>query len=381
VKKRKFKKFDLNPFGLTEPVFDKGATPTDEVDRKMEWIQAANWYNYEYSGYKEYKSYVLEYAHIELDYTQDQLKALKLLPDHMLCSSIGKMIKIHYRGWEFNATEKAWIVTQLAEKLVTASSGRFQPDAEEDKPAVKKPSIIDHQRARVAESFSKDYDILWDQFNEGNYKAKIGAYELCTKYSLKGAALNMVRDMVEYDLGPLIAAYSKTDTQFVESYSHITKANKKKIIDTLTNILTDIDKVKLSAKTKRVPKAKKPKASDKQVLKLKYKTDDVTYKVASINPIMIPTKSVLWTFNTKTRMLTMLKTDSIEGFTVSGTSIKGYNAALSKTTKLRKPLDVLPKVLKQAPKKLEKIWDTFTTKVKVPTGRINADTILLRVID
>jgi hypothetical protein len=36
-------------------------------------------------------------------------------------------------------------------------------------------------------------------------------------------------------------------------------------------------------------------------------------------------------------------------------------------------------VLNKTEKQIEKIWETLTTKIDKPTGRINADCILMRV--
>ena len=77
----------------------------------------------------------------------------------------------------------------------------------------------------------------------------------------------------------------------------------------------------------------------------------------------------------------MYITDSTKGFEVKGTSIKNFNPALSKQTKLRKPDEVLPLIINKTIIQSRKVWDTFTTVIKEPNGRINADCILLKVGD
>ena len=51
----------------------------------------------------------------------------------------------------------------------------------------------------------------------------------------------------------------------------------------------------------------------------------------------------------------------------------------SKQATLRKPDEILPMILGKTEKQIEKIWDTLTTKIDNPTGRVNADCILMRV--
>ena len=118
-----------------------------------------------------------------------------------------------------------------------------------------------------------------------------------------------------------------------------------------------------------------------QIKKLQYKEEDVENKLTSINPVMIPTKQRMFVYNTKTRKLIEYISNSTKGFEVSGTSLKNFCNKESKVSKLRNPQQILPLVLTLAPTKIEKqVWDTLTTKITVPNGRINKDCILLRVL-
>ena len=112
--------------------------------------------------------------------------------------------------------------------------------------------------------------------------------------------------------------------------------------------------------------------------KLQYCTEDIDAKLTSINPIMIPGKHKLYVYNTKQRKLAEYVTTAMSGFEISGTSIKNFDKKESKTATLRKPDEVLPMILNKTEKQLEKTWDTITTKITNPTGRINSDCILMR---
>ena len=149
----------------------------------------------------------------------------------------------------------------------------------------------------------------------------------------------------------------------------------------MENIFADLDKLKVATKAAKIPRIKKPKASDVQIKNLKYKVEDIDAKLMSINPVMIPGKEMLYVYNTKTRKLSQFITNSTKGFEVSGTTIKNICETQSRTTTLRKPEDILPLILSKTIKQIDKqVWDTITTKVSVPNGRINVDCILLRVI-
>ena len=85
--------------------------------------------------------------------------------------------------------------------------------------------------------------------------------------------------------------------------------------------------------------------------------------------------------NTKTRVIAEYVTNSAKGFEVSGTTLKNIDTSLSRSTRLRKPDAFLPIILKKTANQINKEWQSLTTKTTVPNGRINKDTVLLRVLD
>ena len=108
-------------------------------------------------------------------------------------------------------------------------------------------------------------------------------------------------------------------------------------------------------------------------------TENVDAKLISINPVLVPGKHKLYIYNCKNKKLQEYVTTATSGFEISGTSIKNFDKESSKQATLRKPDVILPDVLNRTEKQIEKIWNTLTTKIDNPTGRINKDCILLRV--
>ena len=88
----------------------------------------------------------------------------------------------------------------------------------------------------------------------------------------------------------------------------------------------------------------------------------------------------LWSYNIKTRNLSVYHAVGHSGLSVRGTTIIGFDEAVSITKKLRKPEESAQHVLKAGKVDLRNIMKCLTTKETKATGRINADTILLRVI-
>ena len=359
-----------------EPIFQPGETAEGVEDRSLKWQKAAHWYNYFYKT-KEYVPTILQFAEEKFGYNADQIKAFKKLKDYEF-GYLGKLAKIHYRGYEYtekelaDAGEKFKELYELA--LVTV-------EQIEDKAAAKPVvTIQQRQKAKILETIMDDWDSVVDGWLDGDFKTNFDAYKLFKHYGLKGSALNMFKAMVEQEYQPIKDAYDKTCDQAVEAFSHVKRTNQKKMITTMETIFEDLDKLKVANKAARIPRVKKPKASDVQVKNLKYKVEDIDAKLMSINPVMIPGKEVLFVYNTKTRKLTQYNSNSTKGFEVSGTTIKNV-CEKSRVTTLRKPDDILPLILSKTIKQIDKqVWDTLTTKVNVPNGRINADCILLRVL-
>ena len=221
---------------------------------------------------------------------------------------------------------------------------------------------------------------LEDKWIDGD-DATINIYDRFKYHGLTNTAISHVKPMIEGWLLDYEDAYYKRCDQAVEGYSHLKRSTLNHRIKVCKAMLEDLERIRSATKATRNVKVKRPKSVDKQVAKVQYKKEDNDFKIVSINPIQIPTKSRLYAFNTKSKMVIEYITESVNGFEISGSTIKNFSKGLSRTICLRKPLDFLPIVLKKTPKQIDAAWQTLKTKTKVPNGRINKDTILLRVLD
>ena len=350
-------------------------------EMQSEFHRASNWYNY-YNNAKSNAPIVLLYAEKVLGYTKKQIQALKKVENWKLNQGNGNNVRIYFSGFPI-AEYSMNILDRINERIADLlKEGQAKLRAAKNAPTKVVITPAQRMRKKITQTIMGDFDtMVVDEWMNGNFdKIKFPAYGLLTGHGIKGSGINMFKDHVEFELELVQDAYNKTCEQAVEAYSHISKGNKKKMITLLEKIIADIDRLKLNTKSARVPRAKKPKASDLQIKKLNYKEKDDDAKLVSINPVMIPGKERLFVYNTKTRKLAEYITTSTKGFEVRGTSIKNFDDKLSKTTKLRKPEESLPQILTLAPTKIKKVWETLTTKITAPTGRINKDCILLRVL-
>jgi len=168
--------------------------------------------------------------------------------------------------------------------------------------------------------------------------------------------------------------------QMREGYSHVKKADSKKWVNALENLIGACDLVIDSAKANRKPRTKKAPSKEKLVAKLKYKETDEKYQLASVNPLELIDCTEVWVFNTKTRKLGKYVVDThATSMSVKGTTLVGFdeNASIQKT--LRKPQDTLKEFKKAGKVKLRKFLDEINTTDTKLNGRINKDTVILRV--
>jgi len=353
-----------------EPIYTEESEFNDLV-----WTKGAHWYNYFYKQ-KDYMPTTHQFAMDYCGYDKKKISVLKRLKDSKFMK-VNKVIKLYTRGYQYEDAilekAKAHINAMYKEGL------SLKKIEEKQKAKVVVISPAERAKTKVLDTIYHDWDsIIVEGWFDNNFTQTFSCYNRFKGHGLKGNAINTFKALIEPEYENIKAAYEKTDENCIEGYSHISKGDKRKIMKQFEEVFDDLEKLRSSFKATKMPRAKKVKASDQQVSKLKYCEEDDDVKLTSINPVLIPTKHKLFVYNRKNKKLIEYTTDSIGGFEVSGTSIKNFSGS-SKQATIRKPDEILPMVINKTEKQLEKLWDSLTTKVSIPSGRINADCILMRV--
>ena len=381
-KQRRLKSADEAILGTKPSYGAHNPIPESDADREKEFHRAKHWFYY-FENKKKAEETVQLYCKKALGFTPKQVQNLKKIPGWKYRLGVYQTVEMINNGWEgYPLTDE--VLKEIHDKLWKCErDGSKIVKAANLKPA--KPVIPPAERTRI-----KLRDTLWAEYDEiivegwlnENYTQKFNLYSRFKGHQFKGNAIEPFRKMIIDDYECIKDAYENTCDQAVENYAHISKANKRKILKQFEEIFADMDKLKQSFKATRMPRAKKPKASDRQVEHLKFLQEDVDAKLTSINPILIPGKETLFVFNVKNRTLYQYVTNSeVTGFEVRGTTLYNFDPVSSKCTRLRKPEDMLPIVLQKGVSVIEKeVWKKVTTKVSSPNGRINSDCILLRVL-
>jgi hypothetical protein len=262
---------------------------------------------------------------------------------------------------------------------------------EKETEVVKSKPKIDIQ-AKIKEHTQNYYidikDII-DQMTENEKTESV--YEYCKEHNIALTYCGKLLELVnEYKQEPCIGLQARTVKQderteeqqdLYEAYHSFNTKEMNSMIAVFDQAVSDIERWATIKQGEK--KARKPRAIsvERMIKKLQYKQADERYKLQSIDPILIPRCQMVWVFNTKTRKLTQYNAVGRNGIMVKGTTLKDYDTDMSVSKTVRKPDQVLSKLLNTDGKiAMRNIWNTLTTTETKANGRINSDTIILKVI-
>ena len=169
-------------------------------------------------------------------------------------------------------------------------------------------------------------------------------------------------------------------SQLREGYAHVKKADAKKWLEALENLMSALDMIIDSAKATRKTRTKKAPSKEKMIAKLQYKDKDERYQIVSVNPLEIVDATEVWVFNTKTRKLGKYVAEQHTTIKIKGTTLQFYDEAASVQKTLRKPEETLKEFKRANKVALRKFLDNINSVEIKLNGRLNADTVILKAI-
>jgi len=164
-----------------------------------------------------------------------------------------------------------------------------------------------------------------------------------------------------------------------EGYSNFSKTEVKKIIAYCDQVILDCQKVSAITTASRKPRKRKAKSPEQLTAKMNFMPEFKELSLTSVKSTDIIGAMSLWVYNTKTRKLGVYHAEDAGGLSVKGSSILNFVESKSMQKKLRKPEQMLPEVLNGGKVFLRNVMESIRAVDSKLTGRINADTILLKV--
>jgi hypothetical protein len=334
------------------------------------------YYNYYYSQ-RDCKKYVVEWMQAQPTvFTKRDISAFIRSSDRSMSMTACSLVMAHRVGMPFRGRHIEFITDSIRKSIDLA-----EPEVVETAGITVRayvPTIQDRLNEKTADTIGE----LEGHYDEvvKNPKYTFKVYDFLTANNVPQSQLGKYEEFYQRRFDELKTAYEKTDEQLVEGYRQYKAADFKRIFTFLDAILGDIEQyrgVKKSLKKVRAPRAI---SKEKLVSKLKYAKEDKALKIISVNPVDILGAKELWIYNTKTRKLGQYVADSLQGpLNIKGTTITGYDTAKSVTKTLRKPDEKLKEFAKSSKIELRKFMAGIRATETLLNGRINADTVLLKV--
>jgi len=386
MKAKKSKKF-LKSGRVAAPDYKfTGDEPTwhNMSEEKYERIlsKCLTFYNY-YLDRDDY-IYIIQEFMKKNSYGIKDIKAIEYVPKTSYVFNItGKLCRCYNMGMPKFGKYFDTVIQNIKELISDAKSEmlnkKFKSVEKVDAP--KKPNVHAIMTEKVRTSVLCELEGMLDEWTDS--KAKIKKFNIAS--ILRGenipiAFLGPIVEWLERHKNDYTDAYEKRCPDMVEGFSYLSKPQLRNRIKALDDMLNEIILYKASKKSSRKPRIKKAKSADKQVERLNYLNESKEYSIQSCDPTRIISAQLLFTFNTKYRIMTMYKAENRDGFTVSGSTLKGFDPKTSISFTLRKPKDFLPIVASKTQKQIEKELSKIKTKPKSPNGRINKNTILIRTL-
>ncbi len=367
------------------PIWDNCEQMTAEQFLRH-WHSAMSYYRLEFSG-KDLKPAIVKWM-TSIGCTKEDITAFKKTKDNRCNVTMGAIASCLLRGMpavraDFNngRDTAAWLRESINE-VIEQGKNDVEDEVIDIKPAVVQPSIQD----RVRESAYKMTEEIEDaiegfQTDPDNFDPKaFKVLNLLKGKEAKAAHARIIKGFYSRDLEELEElASGDADEQLREGYSHRSRKQIKKLIEFYQEIMSACDMLGQEAKVNRKPRKAKVVPKDKIVAKLKFKKTDEPLKLVSINPADIIGSKELWVFNTKTRKLGKYVANEYMELGVKGTTITGFNEHTSIQKTIRKPDEKLKEFKAAGKVQLRKFLEDINATDTKMNGRINEETILLKV--
>lgn len=385
---------------------------------------ARHYYNSNYA-LSDLTDYVYEWMGKQEQYTRHDIRAAKLAKSNNVGSTAGIYARMLSMGMPdvHPAFNKYWVSLDgtgdqeprptsefIIKKIEAAIEEGKQilaetKEKESEKANVYVPSIQERMRDTCGNMVEEIEEFLDSQVTDLDEKAvqEFNPLAILRGKQAKPGHARIIRNWYAGELQefnelvnlPTAAQLKKMDdrqqdmvAQLKEGYAHLSVKQRKLWQTVLQKISDACDILEKEAKTQRAPRKVKAKSPEDLVKKLKFKSSDATYGIASVPPANLIGANIALVFNTKNRKLGLYYASNVDpkglarvgtGFTVNGTTLQGFDPERSVQRTVRKPSEILPQIKKTTRAKTEKLFATIKTTETKLNGRFNEDTVLLAV--
>jgi hypothetical protein len=368
----------------SEPIWDtERALKMEDSEFDHYMRQSLRYYNYFYSS-KDLKKYLVDWlkqtAGVAHKLDAATITRFAKSTDGYTPLTAPALIKAHTKGMPLREREIKYIIgiVNRALEMDDQDEKVVEVVADKTKPVVKAPTIQDRMN-EIMRTHILHFEELEDSLYEGAI-VDPKAYEYLSGKAVPQAMLGKIQAVFERRYAEITEAKTTKDEDLKDAYAYMKAADFKRYDAFYTKLFEGIAQYGQVKRATKKAAVRKPPQKEKLVAKLKYQKNDTTTKLVSINPVDIIGATELWVYNTKTRKLGKYVAEEMGGaLGVKGTAITGFNESKSVQKTLRKPEVQLKEFMSAGKIQLRKFLDDIkATDIKL-NGRINPDTILLKV--
>jgi RPA family protein len=345
----------------TKALDDKYYGPEPIDISKKGFGDALNWYNYMYEQ-EEVRDWMFEYMKRN-NYSKSDISAVRRVPKYKITKTSCSVARIIMNG---NVLPEQAINNLHASIDAYVQLGKLIKEEVKAPKEDSGPTIQERTQHKI-------YQLITECEEAIDSDPTLNIYEWLKGKEATVQAANAIRDY-----------YAKGLTDFEEDEfdsrtERKRRADQKKYWEAF---VADCDRYCGNKKATKVrkPREKKVKSAVDQVSKMKYQKEFPPLKIVSVNPAEIVGCKQLWTYNTKYKKLSRYDASGPNGIQVKGTTLIGFDATTSLTKSLRKPDVSLQSLLTVGKVALRSFMTDIKTNETKPNGRINTDTIILRVV-
>ena len=347
------------------------------VNYTADLIRITNWYSAEKTRSDSYKYYEYYIKHNK----PEDAKYFFEIEEKDVHISYGWIARLVLQGAKLSPTHMQGFNNAL-EELIRLGKNRFYSKKAVAKVVtpigvVSKPSIQEVMKEKTSE-YIGEVEGLIDDFIKND--VEINLYNNLKSNQIPGPYISDIKVWAEKKLEHYTAVIDTKDSQTIEGYSNINKRKLKNLVKLFEAFIADCEKYSQFKKANRKPRAVREKPAVTQIKNLKYKVKDEELGLTSAKAIDLVGAEQVWVFNTKTRKLAVYTSESTKGMTVKGSALQNWSPDKSKQKTLRKPAEQIKDLMGAGKVKLRTYINDIKAKEQAVNGRINIDTIILRIM-
>jgi len=354
---------------LKEPIFS--ADP-EKFNSDLSYL--LQWYNLNKTK-KDSNKYFITYLKAK-KYPKKIIADVMCCPEDKVPLNIGWLCRISENNPSFVFNEKIekYFLKYLND--ATKEGGKIRSKRKKTQKVTKN---VQDYLAETINGLIEEIYIEIDNFVFHDSNKQFDIHSFFTIKKAKPLHVKKILPLLLSDHDELKSALAGTDDDLKDAYSHLPRKKLKSFISYYENLITECNRFLSSQVSVSKTRKKKVKTPEQIAKKVKYKIRCDEMKIDSLKPDKIIGACELWIYNTRYKKLSHYISSDPMGLSVKGSSIINFDEEKSLEKTLRKPLVTVGEINSSPRLKCKKVLDSLKTKESPCKGRMNENSIILKV--